>query len=65
MKYKKIKIFEDKILGAKLKAVNTSEVARKVGVSPQYLYEVMNDSFILTEKRYLQVKEAVELILQK
>lgn len=60
MKYKKI--IEDKELHKKLKAVNTAQVARDMGVSRTYLYEALRDTYVLTEEFRNRLKAHVDKI---
>ena len=62
MKYKKI--MQDNELKEKLNELNKAEVARRLDVSPTYLYEAISEKYIMTENFYNRLKKVVKNLLQ-
>jgi hypothetical protein len=64
MKYKIItsQVFIDRDL---LEGINMASVAKKVGVTRQYLYALKDGTYVATYKMYLRIKKVVNKGLDK
>ena len=55
---------QDNELKEKLNELNKAEVARRLDVSPTYLYEAISEKYIMTENFYNRLKKVVKNLLQ-